>query len=275
MIEPFLKWPGGKRWLTSKHRQLFPAKYKRYVEPFLGGGAVFFSFLPADALLSDCNGELINVYNCIMEHHEEIERGLARHERQHNADFYYRVRGSKPRDPVQRAIRFLYLNRTCFNGIYRVNLRGVFNVPIGSKTTVSFPDGHLTAVALALKKAKIIASDFEPIISQTGEGDFVYADPPYTIMHSNNGFVKYNAKLFSWPDQTRLATALKAASERGALVMLSNADHASIRGLYRGFGNCQTLSRHSVLSGDSAYRRDGTEVVITNYPISTSRQKKE
>lgn len=271
MIEPFLKWPGGKRWLVGRHRDLFPPKYERYIEPFLGGGAVFFSLQPARANLSDCNAELVNVYKCIKEHPIEIERGLARYHKQHNADFYYKVREANPRADVQRALRFLYLNRTCFNGIYRVNLKGVFNVPIGTKDQVAFPDGYLKMVSESLKNAAIKVADFEAAVDQAAAGDFIYADPPYTIMHSNNGFVKYNAKLFSWPDQTRLAKALKAANERGVMIMLSNADHESIRSLYRGFGRVHVLSRHSVLSGDPECRRHGTELVITNYGASAAK----
>lgn len=265
MIEPFLKWPGGKRWLVSRHSNLFPKKYKRFFEPFLGGGAVFFSLLPSQSQLSDSNAELVNAYNCVKGSHLEIERGLARYQEQHCADFYYKTREEQPSDPTKRAIRFLYLNRTCFNGIYRVNLHGVFNVPIGTKTAVSFERGYLGTVAVSLKKATIKARDFEKAINEAEKRDFVYVDPPYTVMHNNNGFVKYNSKLFSWPDQARLAKALKSADKRGVLVMLSNADHPSVRALYEGFGKPQVLSRHSVLSGDSSFRRSATELLITNY----------
>lgn len=265
MIEPFLKWPGGKRWLVSRHSELFPKKYKRYFEPFLGGGAVFFSLLPAQGSLSDSNAELVNAYRCLKASYTEIDRGLTRYQERHCSDFYYKVREEQPSDPLKRAIRFLYLNRTCFNGIYRVNLDGVFNVPIGTKTTVSFEKGYLKTVAAALKRVTIRVRDFEDAIDDAKQGDFVYVDPPYTVMHNNNGFVKYNAKLFSWPDQSRLASALKSANARGVLIMLSNADHPSVRALYEGFGTPQTLSRHSVLSADSNFRRGATELLITNY----------
>jgi DNA adenine methylase len=265
MIEPFLKWPGGKRWLIRRYSGLFPKKYKRYFEPFLGGGAVFFSLLPRQGHLSDSNAELVNVYKCLKTSHAKIERGLARYHKRHSSRFYYTVREDHPTDPIKRAIRFLYLNRTCFNGIYRVNLNGVFNVPIGTKTTVSFEQGYLETVAASLRTATIKARDFEKAINEAERDDFVYVDPPYTVMHNNNGFVKYNAKLFSWPDQARLAKALKSAHARGAFIMLSNADHPSVRTLYDGFGSRQTLSRPSVLSGDSSFRRSATELLITNY----------
>lgn len=265
MIEPFLKWPGGKRWLVSRYHELFPKNYKRYFEPFLGGGAVFFHLLPKQGRLSDSNLELVNAYRCIKINHRAIERGLARYQGRHCSEFYYKVREGRLGDPIERAIRFIYLNRTCFNGIYRVNLNGVFNVPIGTKSAVSFEDGRLKTIAEALRFVTIRARDFEDAINDTGRGDFLYIDPPYTVMHNNNGFVKYNSKLFSWPDQSRLASAIKAADARGVLIMLSNADHPSVRALFEGFGTPLTLSRHSVLSADSKFRRGATELLIRNY----------
>ena len=265
MIEPFLKWPGGKRWLASRHRSLFPKTYARYFEPFLGGGAVFFSLAPHRALLSDTNRELTNTYRCIKEEWSTIERRLAKLQAQHSPELYYQIRDRQPSDPVERAVRFVYLNRTCFNGIYRVNREGMFNVPIGTKDAVSFSKGYLEQVADTLRTTVITDDDFERSIGKAGKKDFVFVDPPYTVMHNNNGFVKYNAKLFSWPDQARLAKAIMAASRRGAMVMISNADHPTVRALYDGFGTHRSLTRHSILAGDSCFRRSATELLITNY----------
>jgi DNA adenine methylase len=267
MIEPFLKWPGGKRWLVSRHRALFPSKYNKYFEPFLGAGAVFFSLQPRKAVLSDSNAELANTYKCIKSDHLAIEKGLAAFQKKHSSDFYYRVRESRPVSAIDRAIRFLYLNRTCFNGIYRVNREGVFNVPIGTKDAVSFPQGYLEQVAKALKNAQILPHDFEKTIDKAQQGDFLFIDPPYTVMHNNNGFVKYNSRLFSWPDQARLAAAIKRASKRDVLIMMSNADHDSVRALYDGFGNHFALTRSSILAGDPSHRRSATELLLTNYSI--------
>ena len=266
MIEPFLKWPGGKRWLVIRHGSLFPKAYSRYYEPFLGGGAVFFSLTPGSAYLSDTNDELTNAYKCIKEEWPTIEKRLSRLQAQHSPELYYKIRDGQPSDPLGRAVRFVYLNRTCFNGIYRVNREGMFNVPIGTKDAVSFPEGYLEKVANALRNTLITHDDFEKSIAKAGRKDFVFVDPPYTVMHNNNGFVKYNAKLFSWPDQARLAKAIKAASRRGAMVMISNADHPTVRTLYEGFGTHRSLKRHSILAGDPAYRRSATELLITNYP---------
>lgn len=268
MIEPFLKWPGGKRWLAERHLHMFPKTYGNYFEPFLGGAAVFFALTPEDAYLSDANGELINAYNRIKHDWAKVEQRLARLHMKHDSDFYYKMRKKNPTDPVARAVRFLYLNRTCFNGIYRVNKEGRFNVPIGTKDEVSFEDGYLEKVARALKNARIRKRDFAVAIGQAQEGDFVFIDPPYTVMHNNNGFVKYNAQLFSWKDQARLATAIKAAGDRGVLIMMSNADHDSVRELYDGFGAHHSLTRASILAGDPGFRKSATELLVTNYRIS-------
>jgi DNA adenine methylase len=265
MTEPFLKWPGGKRWLTGRHLDLFPKTYGTYIEPFLGGAAVFFALTPEDAFLSDANAELINAYNRIKHDWAKVEKRLAAYHESHDSDFYYKVRKRNPTDPIARAVRFIYLNRTCFNGIYRVNKEGKFNVPIGTKEVVSFEDGYLERVAKALKNARIRRSDFATSIGKAKEGDFVFVDPPYTVMHNNNGFVKYNAQLFSWKDQARLATAIKAAGGRGALIMMSNADHDSVKELYKDFGTHQTLKRSSVLAGDPGDRRGATELLITKF----------
>lgn len=267
MIEPFLKWPGGKRWLTGRHIGLFPKEYARYIEPFLGGAAVFFALTPENAYLSDANAELVNAYNRIKSDRLKIEKSLVKYQEKHDSEFYYKVRDRSPIDPVERAVRFLYLNRTCFNGIYRVNKEGTFNVPIGTKDAVSFEDGHLEKVAKALRNARIRTRDFEVAIGKANKGDFVFIDPPYTVMHNNNGFVKYNAQLFSWTDQARLAVAIRAASKRGALIMMSNADHESVKALYRGFGHHRSLGRSSVLAGNSAHRGRASELLVTNYPV--------
>jgi DNA adenine methylase len=267
VIEPFLKWPGGKRWLIARHRNMFPKSYGTYIEPFLGGAAVFFALSPEKACLSDANAELINAYNRIKKDRLKVEKGLARYQKKHDSDFYYRVRAANPADPVARAIRFLYLNRTCFNGIYRVNKSGQFNVPIGTKNAVSFDEGYLEAIANSLRKVRIRARDFAVAIKKAQKGDFVFIDPPYTVMHNSNGFVKYNSQLFSWNDQARLAAEIKAAGHRGVLVMMSNADHSSVRELYRGFGTHHTMTRTSVLAGDPERRRSSTELLVTNYSL--------
>lgn len=267
MLEPFLKWPGGKRWLVSHYPTLFPSSCERYLEPFLGGGAVFFFLQPRRAILADKNAELINAYTSIKRFHEGIDRGLRALHRTHSSTVYYRIRRSTPRGRLKQALRFLYLNRTCFNGIYRVNYQGIFNVPMGSKTIVEYPGGYLSSVAHALSGASIRVADFTATLALAKQGDFVFVDPPYTVAHNTNNFLKYNSKLFSWPDQIRLAECVRNAAQRGARVMISNADHRSIRDLYGTFGFHYRLSRSSVLAANSAHRRSTTELLITNYRL--------
>jgi len=267
MLEPFLKWAGGKRWLISQYGDLFPREFNRYIEPFLGGGAVYFHLKPEDAILADSNADLINAYQMIAENPGRLQSLLVEYHEQHCEDFYYRMRAKRLRSPLSKAARFIYLNRVCFNGLYRVNQRGDFNVPIGSKTVVRFPPGFLHEVSQSLQPACFLVSDFEAVLNEAEEDDFVYVDPPYTVMHNNNNFVKYNDVLFSWEDQVRLSVAVAAASERGALVFVSNADHPSVRELYEGFGFHHTLVRSSILAGRSAARRRTSEIAILNYEV--------
>jgi DNA adenine methylase len=265
MPEPFLKWAGGKRWLIQRHRDLFPTDYVRYVEPFLGGGAVFLGLLPKRALLADSNEELINAYRCVRSAPVSIDLGLRSLQKRHTSRTYYRIRAMGLSEPVPRAIRFIYLNRTCFNGLYRVNRQGEFNVPIGTKTQVEYPGGYLDEVSRALHGAELHVADFECILDKAGDGDFVFLDPPYTAMHNANNFIKYNAALFSWQDQLRLAAAAQRAASRGAAVMVTNADHAAVRSLFRELGTQHTVERASVLASKAAYRRPTTELIVTSY----------
>jgi DNA adenine methylase len=262
MLDPFLKWAGGKRWLPCNYSQYFPSKYKRYIEPFLGGGAIFFSLQPSDAILADVNAELINAYQAIREYPEKIERLLNTYQKMHSPDFYYRMRKRNRHNPILRASKFIYLNKT---GLYRVNTNGEFNVPIGTKNNVKYEKGYLAQISFILASAKLVVSDFEPIIDNAKEGDFVYIDPPYTVMHNNNNFIKYNNPIFSWNDQIRLSQCIRHASDRGAKIMLSNAAHKSVFKLYDKFGSHLNLKRRSVLAASSSHRLLTDELLIVNY----------
>lgn len=186
---------------------------------------------------------------------------LMRMQKTHSADFYYEERKRQRTRPHTRAAQFLYLNRTCFNGLYRENLSGQFNVPIGTKTQVVLPDDDFEGASETLQTAKLVVSDFEDIILDAGKGDLVFLDPPYTTAHNKNGFVKYNQKIFSWDDQIRLKKAVGAAASRGAKILLTNADHESIHDLYNDLGTPQIVSRLSVISGRSSARGTTTEVL--------------
>lgn len=261
-ITPFLKWAGGKRWLTKRLEDHLPKKYNNYIEPFLGSGAVFFHLKPKTSVLADINENLINTYNAIKKDHTAIYDRLIEHNKSHNADYYYHIRSLEYTDPIDSAARFIYLNRTCFNGLYRVNQKGKFNVPIGSKDKVILDTDDFESIAYQLKKAEILHSDFEPIIERAQEGDLVYIDPPYTVKHNNNGFVKYNEHMFTWDDQVRLSNAIQRAGERGAHILLSNADHNSIRDLYQPFSKIDSLSRSSVIASDPQNRGKYSELLI-------------
>jgi DNA adenine methylase len=261
--EPFLKWAGGKRWLVRRHRKFFPTDYDRYVEPFVGSGAVFFHLQPEKATLADRNGQLIDTYRTLRMYPGQIAMILKRYQRRHTKDFYYEMRASIPGTPIERAARFIYLNRVCWNGLYRVNLRGQFNVPIGTKKQVSFPDGFLERAAKLLRRARLVHSDFEVVIDNSTRGDFLYVDPPYTVRHNNNGFLKYNEILFSWADQIRLRDAVRRAARRGAKVLMTNAAHKPVIDLYAGFAEVNSVRRNSLIAGDSTFRGLLREVVFT------------
>jgi len=203
-VEPFLKWAGGKRWLIASGQLPMPGRFGRFVEPFLGSGAVYFSLQPRRALLSDINIELITLYKQIKAAPDILRCLMDKHQRNHSQTYYYEVRSQVPRTDMKAAARILYLNRTCWNGLYRVNLRGQFNVPIGTKDTVVFESDDFGRLARTLKGAILRCSDFEAVVGDCAEGDFLYVDPPYTVQHNFNGFLKYNERIFTWADQKRL-----------------------------------------------------------------------
>jgi DNA adenine methylase len=270
ILVPFLKWAGGKRWLTAQCPGLFPKSFERHVEPFLGSGAVYFHLAPAAALIADSNSDLIGTYLEVRSSWRQVERALKRHHRNHNEGYYYAERARKHSVGHERAAQFIYLNRTCWNGLYRVNLRGQFNVPIGTKTAVYSDSDDFKSVSALLGRARIVASDFESIIDQAERGDFLFVDPPYITRHNFNGFVKYNDKLFSWTDQERLASSIRRASRRRVKILITNADHPSIHKLYFDVGHKKIIRRHSVLAADSNNRGAITELVIAmNYEIDS------
>jgi DNA adenine methylase len=260
---PFLKWPGGKRWFVANYKQLLPGEFNRYIEPFLGGGSVFFHLKPTKAVLSDLNPELIAAYEAIRGGWANLNKRLIFHQSKHDCEHYYSVRESSPRLLLNKAARFIYLNRTCFNGIFRVNLNGKFNVPKGTKDAVVLETDDFKSLAALLENADIRVSDFEPVIDEARAGDLIFADPPYTVRHNVNGFLKYNEQLFSWQDQIRLADALSRARARGVKIVSTNANHKSVRTLYssRGF-SLMTVSRYSSMSAMPKSRKQFEELVI-------------
>ena len=264
-MKPFLNWAGGKRWLVSNYGQLLNHPSKRFVEPFLGSGAVYFHVKPNEAILSDMNQELIETYIAVRDEPDCVLHALQLHQGSHCKAHYYEVRSSKPRTSAGRAAKLIYLNRTCFNGLYRVNLNGEFNVPKGSKSAVLLPDDDFFAWSKLLKGACLLAQDFQLTLDGVAAGDVVYVDPPYTVKHNMNNFVKYNEHIFSWADQVRLSDCLQAVTQKGARVIVSNADNPLVLGLYpSGDWTHLTVNRHSRLAASPEHRRPTTEVVIAN-----------
>lgn len=260
-MKPFIKWAGGKRWILSDPRFALPSFEGRYIEPFLGGGAVFFHLAPKSAILSDINGRLVETYQAIKTDWQQVVAILEKMQTLHSKEFYYLERDRTHERPHERAAQFLYLNRTCFNGLYRENLKGQFNVPIGTKSRVLMADDDFEKVSLILADVSISACDFEETMSKAGEGDLIFIDPPYTTAHNINGFVKYNQKIFNWEDQQRLQRCVVSAKERGAKIILTNADHDSIHDLYAELGPPIILGRASVIAGSSGSRTSTTEVL--------------
>jgi DNA adenine methylase len=188
---------------------------------------------------------------------------LRRHQRNHSDEYYYSVRGAAPYSELGRAARLIYLNRTCWNGLYRVNKEGAFNVPRGTKDTVVSEGEDFSSIATALRRIKIRNWDFERTIQAASENDFVFVDPPYTVKHNFNGFAKYNETIFNWQDQIRLARAVRDAAERGAKVLVTNANHSSVRALYEGIGCTRPLPRTSIISGKNKGRGETSEIAVT------------
>lgn len=263
---PFLKWAGGKRWLINQKKIHRPREGCKYIEPFLGSGAMFFSICPKISILSDANSELIETYECIKKNPILFSEKLEAHHNQHGPEYYYKLRESKFSCDIDRAARFVYLNRTCWNGLYRVNLKGQFNVPLGTKLSVKLSTDDWQKTSEILSSAILTSGDFEAVVDRAGDGDVVFADPPYTVKHNLNGFVKYNESIFSWNDQVRLKHALTRAVGRNATIISTNAAHPSIRELYEDSFDISTLERASVLSGKSEHRGRYQEFFLTaNY----------
>lgn len=258
---PFLRWVGSKQALLRYICPVLPSEFGRYYEPFLGGGALFFHLLPEEASLSDRSEELIDVWVAVRDHIDEIVEYLR--PLKPDKELYYKIREGRSTNPVIRSAEFLYLNKTCWNGLYRVNSKGKFNVPFGRpRTDFIFDEENLRecSKALSRKSVDISVSDFCESTKNAKEGDFVYFDPPYVTKHNNNGFRDWNEVLFSWKDQVRLADEAKRLADIGVFVLVSNADHQDIRDLYTGF-SLRSFSRSSTLSSSPKFRGSVGEII--------------
>jgi len=259
---PLLKWPGGKRRLLENIIHLIPETFRYYYEPFFGGGALFFAVLPKYSCLSDNNPDLINCYIQIRDNPEKVISYLEKYE--NTKESYYRVREKVPINEIEKAARIIYLTTLSFNGIYRTNLKGKFNVPYGYKTHLEPCNPiRIREISASLAPAEIRCCDFEESVQNASNGDLIYFDPPYTVSHNNNGFCKYNEIIFSWNDQIRLARLANKLAKRECKVIISNAYHDSIKALYRNF-NCRIIERHSVIAASRKFRRQISECIFFN-----------
>ncbi|MCA1991349.1 MAG: DNA adenine methylase [Coleofasciculus sp. S288] len=267
---PFLKWAGGKSKLLQQYKPHFPKTFKNYYEPFLGGGAVFFYFarqpLQLSARLTDINQELINVYRCIQSAPDTVIVLLANHQKEHRSEYYYKVRENLEGTDCEKAARIIYLNKTCFNGLYRENSKGEFNVPIGRyKNPQIFNPGLIRSVSTALQKVQIDVKPFEDVLHYaTSSDDFVYFDPPYHPLSYTSNFTSYSRYSFNEEDQIRLRHVFAELAGRGVNVMLSNSDCSFIRELYKDFKIHKILAARTI---NSNIKKRGiiSEVLITSY----------
>lgn len=273
-IKPFVKWVGGKRQLIDKIKNRMPQKYNNYFEPFVGGGALFMDLQPKKCYLNDANFELINAYNVVKSSSQELMKLLDVHEKNHTQapkDYFIKIR-EMDRDPnwnkvskIHKAARFIYLNKTCFNGIYRVNSNGFFNVPFNDKEKVNtYSEDNLINLEAYLNDNDVIINngDFSDILVYANKGDFIFFDPPYDLIKKDT-FVNYTKDGFGEEGQKRLAKLAHKLSEKGCFVMITNHNTPLIRELYKNFNFDIVDSKRSINSKGS--KRTGMDIIIYNY----------
>lgn len=272
--KPFVKWAGGKRQIIDKLKEHVPEEFGTYFEPFVGGGALLFELEPEKAVINDSNRELMNVYECIQDETklEKMLRELDKYEANHSEEFYFEIR-NKDRDKAKfwkivdykRAARTIYLNKACFNGLYRVNSRNEFNVPFNKKDKVNTYDGPNMRTIHAYfnyRDVTLLSCDFEEAVKDAKKGDFIYFDPPYDSDTST--FNSYTEDGFDRNEQVRLARVFKELSDKGCYVMLSNHNTSLIKELYKDF-NIYVIEAKRNINANGKKRGKVEEVIITNY----------
>ena len=272
--KPFVKWAGGKRQILDKLKKHVPENFDTYYEPFIGGGALLFELSPKKAIINDSNEELMNVYRCLCneDKFKKMCSVLNHYEKEHSEEFYYEIR-NKDRSissynrlsDYTKAARTIYLNKACFNGLYRVNSKNQFNVPFGKKTKVNTYEGsNLITVSnyLTINDVTILCVDFEEAIKDAKKGDFVYFDPPYDSDTST--FNSYTEDGFGKEEQVRLAKVYKELANRGVYVMLSNHNTSLVKELYKDY-NIDVIEAKRNINSNGKKRGYVEEVIITNY----------
>ncbi len=267
---PFLKWVGGKRYLLNQIDVFIPNDFDTYIEPFLGGGALFFYLLPKKAVLIDNNPDLINAYQVIKENVEDLIRSLKKHK--NKKEYFYKIRSvdrnleeyNKWSD-VEKASRTIYLNRCCYNGLYRVNKKGQFNTPFGKYKNPTFCDReNLLTVHKVLQEVEIILGSFESCLKHAEKGDFVYFDPPYHPLSDTANFTSYTKENFGKHSQEKILNIFKTLDERGCKLMLSNSYNEFILELYHEY-HMEIVKAKRSINSDPSKRGEIRELLIFNY----------
>lgn len=264
MDSTFLKWAGGKNWFVKHQIDRIPQQYNRYIDPFLGGGSLYFYLEPQQAIINDINEELMMTFQAIKDNWQGVERNLKIHARKHSQEYYYLMRKKRTLKDTTTAARMIYLNRTCFNGIYRVNTKGEFNVPIGTHTNVLLPTDEFQKRSNILQNTCVMCGDFEPVINMAGHNDFLFCDPPYAVINEDHRFVGYTQQTFNWNDQIRLAHALERARSRGTKIIMTNVNHPQIIKLYpHDRFLLEEVTRFSSIAGGKKGRQQYSELIVS------------
>ncbi|MDY0278001.1 MAG: Dam family site-specific DNA-(adenine-N6)-methyltransferase [Acholeplasma sp.] len=276
-MNPVLKWVGGKRQLLEKIKGLLPTEYNTYYEPFVGGGALLFELSPINAVINDMNSELINLYKILgdeTKYYRLIEL-LEIHEKNHSEEYFYKIRELDRKDnflrlpDYERAARVIYLNKAGYNGLYRVNSKGFYNVPFGKKLKVNlYSKENMDKVHNYFKNANISIhnEDFQQVVKEATTNDFVYFDPPYVKWDDKDSFTSYTKDDFSKDDQIRLFETVKELTTKNVKVMLSNHNAEFIRELYKDF-NIFVIPAKRLVNANAKGRGNVEEVIITNYDV--------
>lgn len=272
--KPFVKWAGGKRQIIKELLKRVPNEFNTYYEPFVGGGALFFELSPKKAVISDSNKELINIYKCLKDENEYglMIKELNKHENNHSKEYYYKVRDID-RDKIKynklstnkKAARAIYLNKACFNGLYRVNSNNEFNVPFNNKLSINTYEGQNLGIIhsyLNFNNISILDLDFENAVKNAIKGDFIYFDPPYDS--ETETFNSYTKEGFGKDEQIRLSKVFKSLDKKGCYVMLSNHNTKFINELYSGY-NIEIVQAKRNINSNGNKRGNVEEVIITNY----------
>lgn len=269
---PIIKWVGGKSRLVPELTKRAPKEFRRYFEPFLGGGALFFALEPDDACLGDMNHPLVEMYLAVAERPEAVISRLEQHKKNNVNGYYYEVREwwntrrEFSTDKVGAAAAFIFLNKTCFNGLWRVNRDGLFNVPKGDyKDPSIFDPEAIRTAARALSSARLTACEYDATTAEAQAGDFAYFDPPYDPISQTSNFTSYTKDAFGKAQQKKLAQHARELADKGVQVMLSNNDTPLVRELYDGF-TIDVVQRAGTVSSKGSKRGKVNEVIITSYP---------